>query len=184
MKIENIDDLFEFENGEIVKEGILNSGQRIRRSFENLFSGYGLKAEDLLNETLKVKEYQGIVIVRDISFYTYCEHHFAPFYGYADVAYQPNNIITGLGKINRLVRDLHARKMQIQEVMCKDIVDDIVRVLNAKGVHVRLKAKHMCICSRGPSDDTSWTETCYAVGTLKEKSFDSLLDSDHIFSKR
>lgn len=181
MKIDEIEQLFEFKNGEIVKDSILKSGERIRKSFSTLFSGYSLTAEEILNETLRVEQYSGVVIVRDISFYTYCEHHFAPFYGFADVAYQPNEIITGLGKITRLVRDLHARKMQIQEVMCKDIVDDLKRVLNVKGAYVRLRAKHMCICSRGPSDDTSWTETYYSFGSLKGKHFELLPEIDRPF---
>lgn len=158
--------IFDFPNGDIVAEGIANSSDRIRRAFTEQFSGYGKSAEDVLNETIRVADYTGIVEVRDISFYTFCEHHFAPFFGTADVAYEPGEIITGLGKMVRLVRDVHARRLQIQEIMTKDIAEDMMKVLGAKGVRVRTVAKHLCVCSRGPSDDNAMTEVVYGLGTL------------------
>lgn len=176
-KIDNLEELFQFENGDLVKDCILNSGDRIRRSFSELFSGYNLKADDILNETIKVDNYNGFVIMRDISFYTFCEHHFAPFYGKADIVYQPREIITGLGKLVRLVKDVHSKRMQIQEIMTKDIVDDIMRVLDSKGAGVRTKAKHFCICSRGPSDDNSWTESIYCAGSIDSDKLKSLLQN-------
>jgi GTP cyclohydrolase I len=94
-----------------------------------------------------------------------------PFFGTADVCYQPNKIITGLGKIVRLVRDVHARRLQIQEIMTRNIAEDMERVLGAKGVAVRTRAKHLCTCSRGPGDDTSWTEVNYAIGSLAGHKF-------------
>lgn len=157
-------------NNSIVRDKIINSSDRIRRVFDVQFSGYDLVAEDILNETLRVAEYSGIVSVQKINFYTYCEHHFTPFFGQADVFYEPNEIITGLGKIVRLVHDLHARKLQIQEIMTQDIAKDIMRVLGAKGCFVRTNAKHLCVCSRGPSDDTSITTVVYGLGSLKNYS--------------
>jgi GTP cyclohydrolase I len=105
--------------------------------------------------------------VKNINYYTFCEHHFAPFFGTADIYYQPNKIITGLGKIVRLVKDLHSKKLQIQETMTKDIADDMMRVLDCRGVYVRTRAKHLCICSRGPNDDTTETVVTYGMGTLE-----------------
>lgn len=160
-------DLFDFHNGRLVERRLIGSRLRIRAAYSDLFSGYDKKAEDVLNETVKVKSYSGIVIMREIQFYTFCEHHFVPFFGSADVAYQPRNTITGLGKIVRLVRDVHARRLQIQELMTKNIAEDLMRVLDAKGVFVRTHAKHLCICSRGPSDDLAWTEVHYGIGSLK-----------------
>lgn len=168
---DGIDGLFEFENGELVRERVLESLPRIRKAYAELFSGYGLKAEDVLNETIRTKDYAGVVRVANISFYTFCEHHFLPFFGTADVAYQPGGVITGLGKVVRLVRDVHARRLQIQEVMTREIAEDMERVLGAKGVAVRTRAKHLCTCSRGPSDDRSWTEVIYNTGTLGAYSF-------------
>ncbi len=169
IELSNIDQLFDFENGNIIKNELLASGKRIRRSFAELFSGYNLRGEDVLNETCRVDAYSGTVHVGSIGFYTYCAHHFAPFFGKADVIYHPNEIITGLGKIVRLVKDVHARRLQIQETMTKDIADDIMACLSAKGVRVITRAKHLCICSRGPSDDNSWTEVVYAKGTLNKE---------------
>lgn len=161
-------DLFAFPGGEVVAERLLASQDRIRRAFQELFSGYALKAEDVLNETIRVSDYAGLVKVESINFYTYCEHHFAPFFGVADVVYEPGEIITGLGKIVRLVHDVHARRLQIQETMTRDIALDVHRVLGAKGAFVRTRAKHLCMCSRGPSDDTVMTEVTYGVGTLEK----------------
>jgi GTP cyclohydrolase I len=164
----NLTKLFSFINDETVRKKLALSEERITRSFDIQFSGYKLKAEDVLNETIKLDtDYTGIVQVEKINFYTFCEHHFAPFFGTASVYYQPGEIITGLGKIVRLVKDFHARRLQIQEVMTKDIADDMMRVLKAKGVFVITRAKHLCVCSRGPSDDTAETVVTYGLGSLE-----------------
>jgi GTP cyclohydrolase IA len=170
-KSDNLNTLLSFFENDEVKNKLYQSEDRIRRSFRTLFGGYDLKAEDILNEVVKVENYNGLVIVKDINFYSYCEHHFAPFFGTANVYYQPNEIITGLGKVVRLVHDLHARKLQIQELMTKEIAQDITRVLKAKGVYVETKAKHLCICSRGVGDHNAFTICNYGEGTLKDKVF-------------
>jgi GTP cyclohydrolase IA len=152
-----------------IAERLVASRERIDRAFTELFSGYDLSAEDILNDVVHVENYSGVVTVGDISFYSYCEHHFAPFFGTASVTYQPGTIITGLGKIVRLVRDVHARRLQIQELMTRDIALDIERVIKAKGVRVVTKAKHLCVCSRGPGDDTAWTEVEFSCGSLNQR---------------
>ena len=164
----NLKLLFSFIDNKEVREKLTLSSKRIQKSFDELFSGYSLSADDVLNETIKLtEEYSGIVEVKEINFYTFCEHHFAPFFGKAKVYYQPGEIITGLGKIVRLVKDVHAKRLQIQEIMTKNIAEDIMRVIEAKGVYVETTAKHLCVCSRGPSDDTSETTVTYGLGTLK-----------------
>ncbi len=167
MKTNNLHTLFNFIENEDIRLKLKMSEPRIMKAFNELFSGYSLRAEDVLNEVVRVDNYSGIVEVKDINFYSCCEHHFIPFFGKANVYYEPNNIITGLGKIVRLVRDVHARRLQIQELMTRDIAEDIMRVLNAKGVFVETVAKHLCICSRGPSDDNSETKVTYGCGSLK-----------------
>jgi len=157
---------FGFITDEHVRSELLPSYDRISRAYDELFSGYRLSAEDVLNETLRVDSYEGVVTVDRISFYTFCQHHFLPFFGEASVSYHPGPIITGIGKIVRLVRDVHARRLQIQETMARDICDDMTRVLGAKGVRVELRARHLCMCSRGPSDDNAETAVVYATGTL------------------
>lgn len=164
---DNLKELFSFISNEEVRKKLHQSEHRIRKSYDELFSGYGIKAEDILNDVVRVENYTGIVEVKKINFYTFCEHHFAPFFGTASVYYQPDKIITGLGKIVRLVKDVHARRLQIQEIMTKDIAEDIMRVLKCKGVFVETTAKHLCICSRGPSDDTSETRVTYGIGSLE-----------------
>lgn len=155
-----------FDGDENIAEKLRGSEDRIARSFSELFSGYKLKAEDVLNEVVQVSEYSGLVTVSDINFYSFCQHHFSPFFGKASVAYEPGRIITGLGKIVRLVRDVHARRLQVQELMTRDIAEDIMRVLKAKGAYVETKAKHLCICSRGPKDDTTEALVHYGCGSL------------------
>lgn len=167
MKKDNLDLLFSFIENKEVREKLKGSEDRISRTFNQLFSGYALKAEDILNEVVEVTDYSGVVEVKDISYYSYCEHHFAPFFGKASVYYQPKKIITGLGKVVRLVRDVHARRLQIQELMTRDIAKDMMRVLDAEGVFVVTTAKHLCICSRGPNDDNSETTVTYGCGSLE-----------------
>lgn len=165
---DNLRDLFSFISDSHVREKLRLSEDRIRRSFKEQFSGYGLSAEDVLNDVIRVSDYTGIVRVENINFYSFCEHHFAPFFGTASVSYEPNEIITGLGKIVRLVHDVHARRLQIQEIMTKDIAEDIMRVLDAKGALVITEARHLCMCSRGPKDDTAMTTVKYGCGTMKD----------------
>jgi GTP cyclohydrolase I len=165
---DNLNQLFSFVSDGHVRERLQMSEGRIRRAFEELFSGYGLRAEEVLKEVVRVKDYTGIVRVEKINFYSFCEHHFAPFFGTASVAYEPNEIITGLGKLVRLVRDVHGRRLQIQELMTRDIADDLMRVLGAKGAFVVTEARHLCMCSRGPKDDTAVTTVEYGCGTLKD----------------
>lgn len=166
---DNLQELFSFISDPAVRAKLQLSEDRIRRAYHELFSGYQLRAEDVLNEVVKVTDYSGIVTVEKINFYSFCEHHFAPFFGTASVSYEPKEIITGLGKIVRLVHDVHARRLQIQEIMTKDIADDVMRILDARGVFVVTEARHLCMCSRGPSDDTAITTVRYGRGTLKDK---------------
>ncbi|MCZ2129685.1 MAG: GTP cyclohydrolase I [Bacteroidia bacterium] len=171
MSNDNLKALFSFVENETVREKLQQSEARIRKSYNELFSGYALKAEDVLNDVIHVDEYNGIVEMRNIQFYSMCEHHFAPFFGSCDIYYQPKTIITGLGKLVRLVKDVHSKRLQIQEIMTQDICKDVMRVLDAKGCYVRTQAKHLCICSRGPQDDVAETVCTYAEGTLKDKIF-------------
>ncbi len=156
-----------FIRNEEVRKKLALSHERIAKSFDELFHGYSLSAEGVLNEVVRVENYKGLVEVRNIQFYSMCEHHFAPFFGSVDIVYQPDKIITGLGKLVRLAKDVHGRRLQIQETMTKDICQDVMRVLGARGCYVRSRAKHLCICSRGPSDDLAESICSYAQGSLE-----------------
>ena len=166
MSQDNLTELFSFVQNEEVRRKLLASRDRISRSYDELFKGYGLRAEDVLNDVVHVENYNGLVEMRDIQFYSMCEHHFAPFFGSVDIVYKPNKIITGLGKLVRLAADVHGRRLQIQEIMTRAICSDVMRVLDAKGCFVRVRAKHLCICSRGPGDTLAETVTTYAEGEL------------------
>ncbi len=165
---DNLNEWVSFNSDARVRDKLRASEGRIRRAFDELFSGYALRAEDVLNDVVRVTDYTGLVRVENINFYSFCEHHFAPFFGTASVSYEPHEIITGLGKLVRLVRDVHGRRLQIQEIMTRDIAEDLMRVLGARGALVVTEARHLCMCSRGPKDDTAVTTVKYGCGTLKE----------------
>lgn len=158
---------FGFIANALVQEELEKSLPRIQMAYKEIFSGYNISAKDVLNNVVEVENYNGLVTVENINFYTFCKHHFLPFFGTASVTYEPDKIITGLGKIVRLVRDVHAKRLQVQELMTKDIAEDIRDILGAKGVYVITSAKHLCMCSRGPNDDTTLTTVKYATGTLR-----------------
>ncbi|WP_431291977.1 GTP cyclohydrolase I [Pedobacter sp. P26] len=167
MKEDNLAALFSFIENDKVREKLIGSEHRIRKSFNELFKGYALNAEDVLNDVIHVKDYNGLVKMQNITFYSMCEHHFAPFFGTVDIYYQPDEIITGLGKLVRLAKEVHGARLQIQELMTRDICQDVMRVLKAKGCFVRSSARHLCICSRGPKDDLAETVCTYGEGTLE-----------------
>lgn len=163
---DNLSDIFNFITDSTIREKLAQSKHRIVRAYNELFSGYTLKAENILNDVIHVENYNGVIQMENIQFYSMCEHHFAPFFGTIDIYYQPDMIITGLGKLVRLGRDVHGRRLQIQELMTRDICKDIMTVLKAKGCFVRTSAQHLCVCSRGPKDDNATTICTYGEGSL------------------
>lgn len=137
---------------------------RIVRAYRELLGGYDIDTTTILTETRPVTgDHPGIVAIRDINFYSLCGHHFLPFFGTIDIYYQPGKRIIGLGKFPRLV-DAFARRFQIQEDIVTQIADEILSSGEAKGVTVFSRARHLCMCSRGPSDDTVLTETSASKG--------------------
>ena len=139
---------------------------RIARAYRELVAGYELDTSKILNETRPVTgHHSGSVTVRDINYYSLCAHHFLPFFGKVTITYQPGSKIIGLGKFPRLVQAF-ARRFQIQEDLVKDIAEEVMRSGEAAGVFVTASGRHMCMCSRGPSDSDVVTDTTYALGTL------------------
>lgn len=152
------------------KEGLDSIGEsekRITKAYNELLSGYETNPSKILSITKNVKDYKGIVAQTNINFYSICPHHFIPFFGEVSIAYEPGEIIIGLGKFKRLV-DAYSRRLIIQEDIVKNIAEELMASGKAKGAFVMSKATHLCICSRGPSDDTTETITTYALGTLAE----------------
>jgi GTP cyclohydrolase I len=130
------------------RDGLKNTPERIARMYAELLSGYQLDPIKVVNDALFDVKYDEMVIVRDIEFYSLCEHHMLPFIGRVHVAYIPNGKVIGLSKIPRIV-DLYARRLQVQERMTRQIADFIRDVLHPQGVGVVVEALHLCMSMRG-----------------------------------
>lgn len=141
------------------------SEDRIRRAYAELLVGYTIDVDSILNETVRVPKYDGIIEVEGIEFISLCGHHFLPFFGTATVRYVPNKIVTGLGKIPRVV-DALARRCQIQEVLTSEIALVIERCISAKSVEVETQALHLCMHGRGPRSIGATTVCTYSTGSL------------------
>jgi GTP cyclohydrolase I len=139
---------------------------RIVAAYSELLDGYKADIDGILNDIAQVRSYPGLVMEQGINFTSICYHHFLPFFGTIDVAYEPAEIVTGLGRIVELVQAL-AHRFQIQEFLVRDIAETMKDRIEAKGVFVRSRALHLCVHSRGPSDRTMETICTYAVGSLK-----------------
>ena len=139
---------------------------KIVRAYSELLDGYQADIPAILNDIARVRDHPGVVFEQGINFTSICYHHFLPFFGTIDVAYEPGEVITGLGRIVELVQAL-AHRLQIQEFLVRDIAQTIRERVGAKGVFVRSRAVHLCVHSRGPSDHTMETICTYAVGSLE-----------------
>jgi len=130
------------------REGLINTPYRVAHMYGELLSGYGMDPQKIINGALFSIKYDEMVLVRDIEFYSLCEHHMLPFLGRAHVAYIPQNKVIGLSKIPRIV-DIYARRMQVQERMTRQIADLLQNTLNPQGVAVVVEAVHLCSMMRG-----------------------------------
>lgn len=130
------------------REGLQNTPNRVARMYPELLSGYGEDPKKLVNNALFHVSYDEMVIVRDIEFYSLCEHHMLPFIGRVHVAYIPKGTVIGLSKIPRIV-DMYARRLQVQERMTRQIADFISDLLEPQGVAVVMEALHLCAMMRG-----------------------------------
>lgn len=130
------------------REGLINTPNRVSRMYAELLSGYTADPEKIINGALFNVDYDEMVLVRDIEFYSLCEHHMLPFLGRAHVAYLPKGKVIGLSKIPRIV-DMYARRLQVQERMTRQIADLIQQTLEPQGVAVVVEAVHMCSMMRG-----------------------------------
>lgn len=147
------------------REGLVETPDRIARMYEELCAGYGEDAGEHLGVRFRVEE-SGIVLEKDIRFYSMCEHHLMPFYGTAAVAYIPQGEVVGLSKIARTV-EVYAKRLQLQERMTAQIADAFMEKLAPKGVMVFVEAEHMCMTMRGIKKPGSKTVTTAARGVFK-----------------
>ena len=147
--------------------GLLKTPTRVAKAMQFLTRGYDQDPHEVLRSAMFHEEYRQMVIVKDIDFYSLCEHHMLPFYGKAHVAYIPNKHITGLSKVARVV-EIFARRLQIQERMTTQIKECIQETLNPLGVMVVIEAKHLCMQMRGVEKQNSITVTSDFTGIFKE----------------
>ena len=150
------------------REGLMNTPPRVVRAYEELFSGYAHDPSEVLNTTFKdVAGYQDMVLVRDIPFYSHCEHHMVPFIGKAHVAYYPVHGVVGISKLARLV-DVYAKRLQTQETMTAQISAALVDFVGARGVAVMVEAEHLCMAMRGVQKAGASTMTSHFTGVFEE----------------
>jgi GTP cyclohydrolase I len=154
------------------REGLLDTPARVAKAYGELFAGYGADIEDVLGRTFEeVGGYEDMVLVRDISFFSHCEHHMLPVIGKAHVAYLPKGRVLGLSKIARVV-DVFAKRLQTQENMTAQIAQAIDETLQPRGVAVFLEAEHMCMAMRGIQKTGSTTLTTTFTGAFKDNAAD------------
>lgn len=150
------------------REGLVNTPKRVARMYPELLSGYRTDPEKIVNSAIFNVTYDDMVIVRDIEFYSLCEHHMLPFMGRAHVAYIPRGQVIGLSKIPRVV-DLYARRLQVQERMTRQIADFINNLLKPQGVAVVVEALHLCSMMRGVRKHDARMTTSTMLGTFRTK---------------
>lgn len=149
------------------REGLIKTPERVAKAMQFLTQGYNQSPEEILRGAMFKEEYKQMVIVRDIDFYSMCEHHMLPFFGKVHIGYIPNGYITGLSKLPRVV-DVFARRLQVQERLTTQIKECIQNTLSPLGVIVVIEAQHMCMQMRGVEKQHSWTTTSDFTGAFRE----------------
>ena len=148
------------------RDGLLRTPERVERSLAFLTRGYQQTLPEVLGSALFDVDYDEMVIVRDIEFYSLCEHHMLPFYGKAHIAYIPSGKVVGLSKLPRLV-DMFARRLQVQERLTRQVAEAIIDTIQPQGVGVILEAQHLCMMMRGVEKQSSMTTTSAMLGVFR-----------------
>lgn len=159
--------IIELLGEDINREGLLKTPERVAKAMQFLMQGYEQSPEEILRSAMFTENYRQMVIVKDIDFYSMCEHHMLPFFGKVHIAYIPNKQITGLSKIARIV-EVFARRMQVQERMTTQIKECIQKTLNPMGVMVIIEAQHLCMQMRGVQKQHSITTTSDFTGVFEQ----------------
>jgi GTP cyclohydrolase I len=149
------------------REGLMRTPHRVAKALEFLTKGYGEDIDDVLNGAVFNEKYSEMVIVKEIDFFSMCEHHLLPFFGRAHVAYIPKGKILGLSKIPRIV-EVFSRRLQVQERLTQQIADTLYESLNPEGVGVVIEARHMCMMMRGVEKQNSVATTSAMLGVFRE----------------
>ena len=167
-KIENaIKDILELIGENPKREGLLKTPRRVAKAWEFFTSGYGQDVKKVLNGAVFKEKYDEMVIVKDIDFFSMCEHHLLPFYGKVHIAYIPTGKIVGLSKIPRLV-EVFSRRLQVQERMTQQIADTLFQTLEPDGVAVVIEARHLCMMMRGVEKQNSVATTSAMLGSFRD----------------
>ena len=159
--------MLEFIGEDTQREGLLKTPERVARAILDTTAGYSEDPEAILRAAMFKEDYSQMVIVKDIDFYSLCEHHILPFFGKVHVAYIPNGYITGLSKIARVV-EVFSRRLQVQERMTLQIKECIQKTLNPLGVMVVVEAQHLCMQMRGVKKQNSVTTTSDFCGAFNQ----------------
>ena len=180
----NTKNLLELLGEDPSREGLINTPKRVAKAWDFLTKGYNENLDDLINNAIFEGESKDMVIVKNIEFYSLCEHHMIPFYGKAHIGYIPDGKIIGLSKLARIT-DLFSQRLQVQERLTNQIAQCLQEVLNPRGVAVVLEGKHFCMLSRGVQKQNSIATSSSMLGIFREiestrNEFLKLLDMNNI----
>ena len=151
------------------REGLVRTPSRVAKSWEFFSKGYNQKLEDIINNAIFEEDAKDMVIVRDVEFFSLCEHHLLPFFGKAHVGYIPNGKVIGLSKIPRII-DMFSRRLQVQERLTHQVAEVLQDVLNPIGVAVVMEGRHMCMQMRGVEKQNSFASTSAMLGQFRKSS--------------
>ena len=164
----NFLEILESTSENVNREGLRDTPDRASKAFQFLTSGYNQNPYEILNNAIFEEEYDQMIIVRDIEFYSLCEHHILPFFGKCHVGYIPNGRVIGLSKIPRLV-DIFSRRLQVQERLTEQIADSIIELLEPLGAGVIMEAQHTCMSMRGVQKQDSYMVTNSMKGIFRKQ---------------
>ena len=163
---ENVRQILEYMGEDPEREGLLRTPYRVARAFEYLTRGYAQDPKEVINGAMFTEDYQEMILVKDIDFFSLCEHHILPFFGRANVAYIPKHRIVGISKLARLV-EIYSRRLQVQERLTTQVANTIMEELDPFGVGVIIRAEHLCMRMRGVEKQNSMVTTSAMLGAFR-----------------